>query len=72
MIDVKLADGSTAIVYYGERSNYPRGGLKSEQWQAWVPLQFDANGVVQEMTFPAKFTLDMPHPSGIDVTRIRL
>ena len=64
VIDVTLANGSTAILYYGERSNYPRNGLKSEQWQAWVPLEFDAAGVVQPMTFPARFTLDLPHPPG--------
>ena len=72
VIDVTLANGSTAILYYGERSNYPRNGLKSEQWQAWVPLEFDAAGVVQPMTFPARFTLDLPHPLGSDLPNLDL
>ena len=48
-----------AVLYYGERANSAPDRLFSHNFQAWVPLEFDARGAILPLTFPASFTLDL-------------
>ncbi len=50
---------STTWLYYGERANSAPDGLFSHNFQAWVPLSFDAQGAIQRLTFPATFELNL-------------
>jgi len=44
-------------LWVGMRYGSAPDGLKNHDYQYWWPLQFDANGVVQNMTFQDSFTL---------------
>ena len=49
----------TAVLYYGERANSAPDGMFAHNYQAWVPLSFDAAGAIEPMAFPASFTLNI-------------
>ncbi len=49
----------TTWLYYGERANSAPDRLFSHNFQAWVPMSFDAAGAIQRLTFPATFELNL-------------
>lgn len=49
----------TAILYYGERANSAPDGIFAHNFQAWVPMSFDATGAILPLTFPPTFTLNL-------------
>ncbi len=53
------AAAETTWLYYGERANSAPDGLFSHNFQAWVPMSFDAQGAIQRLTFPATFELNL-------------
>jgi len=61
LVDVDDGAGGVAqeVLYYGERANSTPDGNFSHNFQAWVPLAFDAAGAVLPMAFPPSFTLDL-------------
>ena len=63
VIEAHVADAAgkpaRAILYYGERANSAPDKLFSHNFQAWVPLSFDARGGIAPMTFPPAFTLNL-------------
>jgi hypothetical protein len=46
-------------MYYGERANSAPDRLFSHNFQAWVPLNFGADGSLQRLTFPPSFQLNL-------------
>lgn len=58
---IAQADGSEAYIYFGERWASSPTGLKSDDFSAWAPLQFDASGGIIPFThLVANFTLLLP------------
>lgn len=50
---------SRTFLYYGERANSAPDHLFSHNFQAWVPMSFDATGAILPLTFPPSFTLNL-------------
>jgi hypothetical protein len=46
-------------MYIGQRFGSAKDGLKCHDFQYWYPLQFDDNGMVEEITFVDSFTLQL-------------
>ena len=67
VIEVHTADEAGApsrtFLYYGERANSAPDRLFSHNFQAWVPMSFDARGAILPLTFPPQFSLNLLNDS---------
>ena len=54
---------SDTVLFYGERANSAPDRLFSHNFQAWVPLAFDAAGAILPLTFPSTFQLNLTNSS---------
>jgi len=61
VLDIAQADGSRALVFFGERWGSAPTGLKSDDFAAWQPLSFAADGSVEPLAgLVDSFTLELP------------
>lgn len=59
VIEVPLADGSSAFVWTGDKWQQSPDKMFDQQPQTWLPLTFDAEGNVQPLAYVDSFTLDV-------------
>jgi hypothetical protein len=59
VIEVPLANGSTAHVWTGDRWQQSPDGMYDQQPQTWLPLSFDSAGNVLPLQWAASFELDV-------------
>lgn len=52
-------NGNSTFIYYGERSMSAPDRLKSHNFQAWVPMEFQPNGEIRKLNFPSTFILEV-------------
>lgn len=58
VIEVPLADGTTAHVWTGDRWQQSPDGMFDEQPQTWLPLAFDGDRLLP-LRYVDEFTLDV-------------
>ena len=59
MIEVPLANGSSAFVWTGDKWQQSPNGKYDEQPQTWVPLSFDSDGNILPFQMAERFELDV-------------
>jgi len=59
VIEVPLADGSTQLVWTGDKWQQSPDNDYDEQPQTWLPLLFDGGGAVLPLRYVDTFTLDV-------------
>jgi hypothetical protein len=59
--NVAVLSGRTETVnlYYGERFKSSADGLKADDFQAWIPLEFDPQGNIKPMKWLDQFEVDL-------------
>jgi hypothetical protein len=76
VITVNVFDSSSGgvtqeILYYGERANSAPDHLFSHNFQAWVPLKFNAtNNAILPLTFPSSFQLTLANLTSIEKVEV--
>ena len=58
LFQLRTANG-TLHVYFGERFRSADSGWKDEDYQAWIPLSFTANGTVRPMQWVDEWEVDL-------------
>jgi len=56
---------TTEYVYFGERFRSAESGWKDEDYQAWIPLQFDGNGSIVPMQWMDEWTVELHDRDGL-------
>lgn len=56
-VDYPTADAM--VIYYGERSKSAPDDLKANNYQAWVPQTFHADGTMGNLSFPPSFEVPL-------------
>lgn len=64
VIEVPLANGSSAWVWTGDRWQQSPDGTYAEQPQTWLPLYFDEAGGILPLQWVDEFTLDVAVAGG--------
>ena len=64
VIEVPLANGSSAWVWTGDRWQQSPDGTYAEQPQTWLPLYFDDAGGIIPLQWVDEFTLDVATAQG--------
>ena len=59
VIEVPLADGTTQLVWTGDRWQQSPDRMYDQQPQTWLPLVFDESGTILPLKWVDNFTLDV-------------
>lgn len=54
-----VSSEDTLYLYYGERFRSSKDGIKSHDFQAWIPIEFSNNNIPKPMQFYDNFTIDI-------------
>ena len=54
-----ISSTETLYMYYGERFRSSVDGIKGHDFQAWIPIEFSTDDVIQPMKFYSNFTLNI-------------
>ena len=56
---LQISQSETFYMYYGERFRSSKDGIKGHDFQAWIPIEFTDNDILQPMKFYENFTLNI-------------